>query len=188
MFSKKTSKQSHYLFKAKVMGLVPILYSKFSAQLGVGKLESSKLPTALENTSQAQLFRLSARNHCSNVLRSHWALEVTARACFLERLKATEHSKTVLEHASFSFEATESSKPLLERAFRPLSALKHCSSMLLFHSKALSSMLLFPSKALSIMLVFPSKSLSKSLCFELCIASSGTLCDFTGTVRCHMRI
>ena len=39
--------------------------------------------TALENTAQAQLLRLSARNHCSNVLRSHWALEITARACFL---------------------------------------------------------------------------------------------------------
>ena len=44
-----------------------------------------------------------------------------------------------------------------------------------------------PSKALSTLLLFPSKFLSKSLCFELCIASSCTLCDFTGAVRRHMR-
>ena len=79
-----------------------------------GRLQTAS--AALENTAQAQLFRLSARNHCSNVLRSHWAFEITARACFLERLKATERSKSVLEHASFSFEATERSKSLLERA------------------------------------------------------------------------
>jgi len=36
--------------------------------------------------------------------------------------------------------------------------------------------------------VFPSESLSKFRCFGLCLASRCTLCDFTGTVRCHMRI
>ena len=131
---------------------------------------------------------LGARNHCSSLLFGCWALEIIARACFLERLTATERSKSVLEHASFSFEATERSKCLLERASKPLSTRNHCSSMLLFHSKALSSMLLFPSKALSTLLLFPSRFLSKSLCFELCIASSCTLCDFTGAVRRHMRI
>ena len=154
-----------------------------------------------------------ARNHCPSVLRSHWALEMTARACsvatgrsksLLELTfwplgapnhcssllsgasEATARSKSVLEHASVSFEASERSKSLLERALKPLSVRNHCSSMLLFPSKALSSMLLCPSKALSIMFVFPSKSLSKSLCFELCIASSCTLCDFTGAKRRHM--
>ncbi len=87
-----------------------------------------------------------------------------------------------------ALDATERSKSLLERAWKPLSSRNLGSSMFCFHSKAFSSMLLFPSKTLSIMLVFPLKSLSKSLCFELCLASSCTLCDFTGTVRCHMRI
>ena len=53
----------------------------FFARLAPGKVQTAS--TALENTAQAQLFRLSARNHCSNVLRSHWALEIIARACFL---------------------------------------------------------------------------------------------------------
>ena len=142
---------------------------------------------------------LGVPNHCSSLLFGGWAVEITTRACFLERLEVTERSKSVLAHASFSFEAAERSKSVLERAMRPLSARKHCSSMILFPSKALSSFFLFsskilsdmlhvPSKTLSIMLVRPSKSSSISLCFELCIASSCTLCDFTGTVRCHMRI
>ena len=75
---------------------------------------------------------LGARNHCSSLLFGSWALHITARACFLERLKATERSKSVLEHASFSFDATERSKSLLERASRPLSARNDCSNMLLF--------------------------------------------------------
>ena len=137
----------------------------------------------------------SNRKHCAGEVFSHNALEVTAQAfsvatgrscsvatgrskCLLElAFEATERAKSVLEHASFSFEAS-----------RPLSARNHCSSMFFLSSKALSSMLLFLSKALSTMLVVPSKSLSKSLCFELCIASSCTLCDFTGAVRRHMRI
>ena len=65
---------------------------------GPEKLEKVKRLTsltALENTAQAQLLRLSPRNHCSNVLRSHWALEITARACFL----AAGRSKSLLELA-----------------------------------------------------------------------------------------
>ena len=65
----------------------------FSARLSSGSLQTAS--TALENTAQAQLFRLSARNHSSGVLRSHWALEITAQACFL----AAGRSKSLLELA-----------------------------------------------------------------------------------------
>ena len=49
----------------------------------------------------------------------------------MERLKATERSKSVLEHASFSCEATAHSKSLLETCFeateRSKSLLEHAS-------------------------------------------------------------
>ena len=69
-------------------------------------------PTALENTAQGVL---CARNHCSAVLRNHWALEITARAC----REATWRSKSPLEHG-FSYSATpENAAPaLLFRTFR----------------------------------------------------------------------
>ena len=80
---------------------------------------------------------LCARNHCSSVLRSHWALEITARAC----REATWRSKSPHEHA-FSCPATlENAAPaLLLRAFRsnlrlgrarqPQGAQNHCSGVL----------------------------------------------------------
>ena len=128
--------------------------SPLKSPVGLEKVKRLTSLTALENTAQAQLLRLSARNHCSNVLRSH----CSSMLLFHARPLRTQN------HCS-------------KHALRPPSALNHCSSMLLF-----------PLKALSAMLLFPSKFLSKSLCFELCIASSCTLCDFTGAVRRHMRI
>ena len=122
------------------------------------------------------------------------ALDFAAQAyldeerCFL----VAGRSKSLLELSFYSARRPLSARShcsiMLLFPSRPLSARKHCSSTLLFPSEALSSILFCSSKALSIMLVFPSKSLSKSLCFELCLASSCTLCDFTGTVRCQMRI
>ena len=126
-----------------------LLISIFSAPLATRKVQTAS--TALENTALAQLFRFSVRNHCSNVLRSHWALEITARACF----EATWRSKSLLEHDSF----------VLQNHFRACFFFSFESTF-----------------------VFHSKSLSKSLCFELCIASSCTSCDFTGAVRRHIYI
>ena len=66
---------------------------------------------------------LGARNHCSSLLfvapERHWALEITARACFFflrghwareitarTCFEATERSKALLEHAFVSFGST----------------------------------------------------------------------------------
>ena len=127
-----------------------------------------------------KVFAEYARSHCPSVLRT--------RACFLP----AGRSKALLELAFrsvwrqlrvrhqcssmifCSFEATERSKSLLERALRPLSARKHCSSMRLFHSEALSSILLFPSKALSSMFfpfesTFDNASVSFEIPFEIAL-------------------
>ena len=89
--------------KSKPAALVPLasrgrrtLYIKSFARIGAWK--SSSRPAALENTAQGVL---CARNHCSAVLRSHWPLEIAARAC----REATWRSKSLLEHA-FSCSAT----------------------------------------------------------------------------------
>ena len=120
-------------------------------------------PTALENTAQGVL---CARNHCSAVLRSHWPLEIAARAC----RGATWRSKSPLEHA-FSCSATlANAAPALA-----LGASARASVV------GFDNTFAFPAESLS-------KSIAKSLCFELCIASSCALRDSTGTVRCHMRI
>ena len=79
---------------------------------------------------------------------------MSARACF------------------FSFEAIERSKSLLECVSKPLSTGNHCSSMLLFPSKALSSMLLFPRKHFRqcfffLRNSFRNRSVSNVHCFEL---------------------
>ena len=68
---------------------------------------------------------------------------MAARACFLERLKATERLNTVLEDVFFSFEAIARSKSLLEGAARPLSVRYQSSDMFLFPSEAFSSLFFF---------------------------------------------
>ena len=119
---------------------------------------------ALENTAQGVL---CARNHCSAaVLRSHWPLEIAARAC----REATWRSKSPLEHA-FSCSATlANAAPALALGAAARASFAGFDNTFAFLAESLS------------------KSLSKSLCFELCIASSCALRDSTGTVRCHMRI
>ena len=105
----------------------------------------------------------------------------------MERLTATEHSKSVLEHASFSFEATERLKPLLERASRPRSKslFEHASSCIRRHFRACCFS--FESTYFGSCLFFlpnPFRNRSASNCALL----RAVLCASSGTVRCHMRI
>ena len=65
-----------------------------------------------------------------------------------------DHPKSLLEHASFAFEATERAKSLRQGASKPVSARNHCSTVLLLYSEALSTMRISPLKARSTMLVF----------------------------------
>ena len=145
-------------------GSPPIsFYYIVNPPLDSGQERSETTPAALENTAQGVL---CARNHCSAVLRSHWPLEIAARAC----REATWRSKSPLEHA-FSCSAT----PANAAPALALGAAARASVV------GFDNTFAFPAESLS-------KSLSKSLCFELCIASSCALRDSTGTVRCHMRI
>ena len=118
---------------------------------------------ARENIGQGVL---CARNHCSAVLRSHWPLEIAARACR---------------------EAIWRSKPPLEHAFSCSATLANAAPALALRAGARTSVVGFDN-TFAFLAESLSKSLSKSLCFELCIASSCALRDSTGTVRYHMRI
>ena len=150
---------------------------------------------ALEIAARAGFFFFDGtRKHRTGVVFSHFAFESTARACSA----ATGCAKSLLGRASKPLSARnrcasrllcirQHSKTPHQRCFFPHSARNHCSGVLRSHLAleiiARAGFFLFDST-----FVFPSKSLSKSLCFELRIASSCALCDFTGTVRCHMRI
>ena len=106
------------------------------------------------------------------------------------------------------------SKSLLGRAPQPLAARNRCSGVPLCHlaleitararfwcsaapanaGQALALAAAAPASVVGFdnVFAFPAeslpKSLSESLCFGLCIAWRCVLRDFTGTVRCHMRI
>ena len=54
-----------------------------------------------ENTRRALLFTHCTRNHCSAVLRGHWALEMTAKVC----VEATLRSKSLLQYTFFFFDS-----------------------------------------------------------------------------------
>ena len=141
---------------------IRILYIESSARVGNRKRVNSA-DGIRKNTAQGML---CARNHCSAMLRSHWPLEIAARAC----REAMWHSKSPLEHA-FSCSATlANAAPALALGAGARISVVEFDNTFAFLAESLS------------------KSLSKSLCFELCIASSCALRDSTGTVRCHMRI
>ena len=140
--------------------------------------------TALENTAPAMLLRtirsnsllegdrqpVGARNHSSGLLRSHLALEIAARASYFVCDSTRKHRPRVVDSHK-----------------QPLDARKHGSGVFRSHLAleiVVGARFIVSESTFS----FPSQCLSKSLCFELCIASSCALRDFTRTVTCHMRI
>ena len=71
--------------------------AKFPGRAGTRRANRLILLSCFENTAQGVL---CAKHHCAAVLDSHWALEITARACF----EATWRSKSLLEQTSFFFD------------------------------------------------------------------------------------
>ena len=107
---------------------------------------------------------LGVQNHCSRVLRSHLAVEIADRASYFVFDSTRKHSPHSVDGRS-----------------------KHGSGALRSHS-ALEIVARASFMASESTFAFPSQSLSKSLRFELCIASSCALCDFTFTAKCHVRV
>ena len=134
-----------------------------------------------------------ARNRCSGVLGSHWALELTAREC--SEASAGNHC------SSWFLVPRQDLKPQHWRRLFAHCARHHCLSVLgrllvaRNHGQGvLRSQLAVESVARQSYLVFdrtfifPAKPCSKSPSCDLCIVSCCFLRDFTSTVRRHMRI
>ena len=146
--------------------------------------------------------------HSKTPHRTCFALETTARPCSA----ATGRSKSLLGRAAKPLGARnhrssthfrvrqhlENAAPaMLFRTFRsnlrlgrarqPLGAQNRCSGVLR-SNVALGTAARASVAGFDNTFVFLAESLSKSLCFEFGIASSCALCDFAGTVKCHMRI
>ena len=160
---------------------------------------------AIEIAARAGFFVFdSTRQQCPSAAFSHKPLEITVRAssaatgrsksplgraskpdsarnrCSSKLLCIRQHSKTwPLRYLVGTFRSTS----LLGLARQPLGARKHGSDVLRSHLAleiaARASFMVFDSA-----FVILSRYLSKSLCFDLCIASSCALHDFTGAVKC----
>ena len=134
---------------------------------------------------------LCARNHCSSLLSSHCALEITAQACSV----ATVRSKSLLELAQRPLCAQNHCSSSLSR---PLCVRNHCSNLLSSHCENTDqacSVAIVRSKSLLELAQWPlcarnhcSSSLSRPLCARnhcssMLIFSSEALRCFDPSIR-----